>query len=67
MLTVSWFTPGGRDPQLQAEAVRDQQRQSEMKAEQYAHLHQDADDRASRVGAVRRALRRARAALSRRR
>jgi hypothetical protein len=66
MSAVSWFTPGGADPQLQAESVREQQRQSEMKAEQYAALHQDADDGAPRVGAIRRAVRRARAALSRR-
>ena len=31
MAAVSRFTPGGRDPQLQAESVREQQRQSEMK------------------------------------
>jgi hypothetical protein len=63
------YLPAGGDPQLEAEAARERQRLIEMKAERYAHLHQDDDDNdhASRPGAIRRALRRARAALSRRR
>jgi hypothetical protein len=62
---MSYLPPGGE--QYEADAAREGQRLIEMKAERYARLHQGDDDHDSQVSAIRRALRRARAALSRRR
>jgi hypothetical protein len=65
---MSYF-PGGDLPgqtSFEAEAAREGKRLIEMKAERYARLHQGDDDHASQATAIRRALRRVRAALSRR-
>jgi hypothetical protein len=60
------YLPPGAD-RYKVEEARERQRAIEMKAEGYARLHQGDDDHASQASAIRRALRRARAALSRRR
>lgn len=65
IVAVSFISPGG-DPQIESELARQRQHDVEAKAEQYTRLHADEDGPDTRPGAIRRALRRAWAALGRR-
>jgi hypothetical protein len=63
---MSFIPPTSGPSQIQADLAQQRERELEAKAERYAQLHPEGEDQARSAGAIRRALRRLRAAISHR-
>jgi hypothetical protein len=60
------FVPPSGDPRLEIEALRQRDREVEIRAEGYAQAHDGEGDRQGPAAAIRRVLERVRAAMRRR-
>jgi hypothetical protein len=63
---MSFIPPASGPSQIQADLAQEREHELEAKAERHAQLHPDGGDRTASDGAIRRALRRVRAAIGHR-